>query len=59
MAPGPKCRGEAHDLWTRKCVLSIAILFFYYYNSKDPQRTLAVNYVGIQSYKKASKLATE
>ena len=37
----------------------LQFFFFYYYNSKDPQRTLAVNYVGIQSYKKASKLATE
>lgn len=32
---------------------------FFSYNSKDPRRTLAVNYVGIESYKKASKLATE
>ena len=37
----------------------LKFFFYYYYNSKDPRCTLAVKYVGIESYKKASKLATE
>ena len=38
--------------------VSCPLQFFFYYNSKDPRRTLAVNYVGIESYK-CCKLATE